>query len=87
MSARAWLERSSSKPLAVQAFLDASPSDLYVGIVLREVETVLPPTTDRAALATELAALRLSTGTRLYDGVLEAVQTAGEDGQRNILVL
>ena len=74
---------------AAQVFLDNAPDDLYVGIVTfaSEVSVAQPPSLDRAASAQVLDDLTLTRDTRLYDGVLEAVDTAGEEGARNVLVL
>ena len=74
---------------AAKAFLDAVPADVLVGIVTfdGEVETALEPTTDRDAAAQVVDGLELSKGTLLYDGILTAVDTAGTEGQRSILVL
>jgi tight adherence protein B len=74
---------------AAVTFLQNVPSDVAVGIVTfdGEVTTALDPTTDRSAAEAVVAGLELSKGTLLYDGILAAVDLAGEDGQRSILVL
>ncbi len=60
---------------AAQAFLDAAPPDLNIGIVTfaGEVEVAQEPTLDRAASTQVLDSLVLTNQTRLYDGILEAV--------------
>ena len=74
---------------AAQIFLDSAPDDLYVGVVTfaGTVTVAQPPSRDRAASAAVIAGLTLSRGTFLYDGVLRAVATAGDVGQRGIIVL
>lgn len=74
---------------AANAFLDAAPDDLYVGIVTfaGTVSVAHPPSLDRDAAAAVIEALALTPQTRLYDGLLQAVSTVGGDGSRSILVL
>jgi tight adherence protein B len=74
---------------AAEQFLTAVPDDVYVGIVTfdKDVSTDLEPTLDRAAAKGVVDGLRLSAGTHLYDGVVAAVQAAGTEGQRSLLVL
>ena len=74
---------------AAVTFLENVPADVAVGIVTFDggVTTALEPTTDRSAAETVIAGLELSKGTLLYDGILAAVDLAGEDGQRSVLVL
>ncbi len=74
---------------AAQAFLDAAPPDLNIGIVTfaGEVEVAQEPTLDRAASTQVLDSLVLTNQTRLYDGILEAVGASGTDGSRSLLVL
>ena len=82
-------ERFEQAKLAARAFLDAVPTDVYVGIVAfaGDVETVQVPSLDRDAAAAVLDQLTLSQETRLYEGVVLAVETAGQEGQRSVLVL
>lgn len=82
-------ERFTEAKIAAKVFLDAVPSDVYVGIVTfaGDVETVHAPSLDRQAASAVLDDLSLSRATRLYDGVELAVEAAGLDGQRRILVL
>ena len=81
--------RFEAAKAAALAFLDHVPTDVEVGIVTfdGQVATALEPTTDRAAAEIVVEGLELSEGTLLYDGVLAAVDVAGEDGQRSVLVL
>ena len=74
---------------AAQAFLDAAPEDVYVGIVTfdGDVQVLQKPTLDRVAAASAIEGLSLSFGTVLYDGVIAAAQAAGQQGQRSLLVL
>jgi tight adherence protein B len=81
--------RFDAAKLAAQEFISSVPADVYVGIVsfAGEVNTVLEPTTDRASAQAVLDGLTLSRKTRLYDGVIQAVDVAGTEGQRSLLVL
>ncbi len=74
---------------AAVTFLENVPADVAVGIVTFDgaVTTALDPTTDRAAAEDVVAGLELSKGTLLYDGIVAAVDLAGADGQRSILVI
>lgn len=74
---------------AALAYLSAVPADVQVGIVTfdSDVTTALAPTTDRGAAEAVIAGLDLSRDTLLYDGVIAAVDAAGDGGQRSILVL
>jgi tight adherence protein B len=74
---------------AATAFVAALPKDVYLGVVTfgGTVTTALAPTRDRAAATGTLAGLSLSGGTLLYDGVRTALDDAGTQGQRSLLVL
>ena len=81
--------RFAAAKRAAQTFLASVPPDVYVGIVSfnSQVSPVLQPTLDRARANRVIDGLTLSRETRLYEGVLAAVQMAGTDGQRSLLVL
>ncbi|MEZ0581034.1 type II secretion system F family protein [Nocardioides sp. MH1] len=81
--------RFDAAKAAAQTFLDSVPDDVEVGIVTfdGEVRTALAPTTDRDAAQQVVDGLELSKGTLLYDGILAAVDAAGDAGQRSVLVL
>ncbi|KRB76004.1 hypothetical protein ASE01_13255 [Nocardioides sp. Root190] len=74
---------------AAKTYLNAVPDDVEVGIVNfdNEVTVALEPTTDRNAARAVVDDLELDRDTRLYDGVIAAVDTAGDAGQRTVLVL
>ena len=74
---------------AALAFIDSVPVDVYVGIVNfdAEVTNALSPTTDRGRARDVIESLALNRDTLLYDGVLSALELAGTDGQRSVLVL
>src|SRR5262249_47035676 len=74
---------------AAQAYVDAAPKDVYVGLVTfaSDVKTVQSPTQDHAALTKAIGSLELSPATHLYDGVLKALDETGDEGQRSILLL
>lgn len=82
-------DRFTEAKRAAQTFLESAPLDVLVGIVTfaGEIEVVQEPTLNREASIAALDDLELSLQTRLYDGVREAVRTAGVDGQRSVLVL
>jgi tight adherence protein B len=75
--------------LAANAFLKNAPPDLYVGIVTfsSQVTVAQRPSLNRARTSQILGSLKLSSQTRLYDGVKQAVSVAGTTGQRSIVVL
>ena len=75
--------------IAAKEFIETVPDDVEVGIVTfaGTVTTELVPSTDRAAALSLLDALTLTKRTRLYDGVIQAVQVAGDEGSRSVLVL
>ncbi|MGD9959682.1 type II secretion system F family protein [Nocardioides sp.] len=81
--------RFEAAKLAADAYLDAVPSNVMVGIVTFDstVQRVLEPSLDRDAARATVDGLQLNLKTRLYDGVLEAVAMAGTEGQRSILIL
>ena len=81
--------RFAAAQAAAATFLDVVPADVKVGIVGfdSDVDTLLAPTTDRDEARAVVATLALDRGTRLYDGVLAAVQLAAQDDQGSVLVL
>ncbi|GAA1926029.1 type II secretion system F family protein [Nocardioides marmoribigeumensis] len=74
---------------AAKAFLANVPDDVNVGLVTfaDTVKVVAEPTTDTATLDDAIDGLTLSRGTSLYDGVIQAVKTAGSKGSRSVLLL
>lgn len=74
---------------AADTFLQSVPADLYVGVVTfaGNVTVAQQPTLDRTATKSVVDNLQLSHGTLLYDGLLQAVQTSGAEGQRSVIVL
>lgn len=81
--------RFAEAQAAAKAFLTAAPEDVYIGIVTfaGSVEVAQTPSLDRDASAAVIDRLELSQQTRLYDGLLQAVDTAGGEGSRSLLVL
>jgi len=75
--------------VAAADFLQNAPSDLYVGIVTfaSNVTVAQAPSLDRTQSSQILNGLTLSSQTRLYEGIKQAVAVAGTTGQRSILVL
>ncbi len=81
--------RATAARQAALTYIDTVPNDVYVGIVNFDgtVETPLAPTLDRDAARSVVKGLELGLGTRLYEGVQAAVDAAGDEGQRSVLVL
>lgn len=81
--------RFEAAKAAADAYLEAVPADVRVGIVTFDssVSTVLEPTTDRDAARAVIAGLELHRETLLYDGVTAAVDLTGTEGQRSVLLL
>ena len=81
--------RFEQAKVAALAFLDSVPSDVRVGLVTfdADVEVVQEPTTDTALLSESIEELELARGTLLYDGLIQAVDTAGNEGSRSVLLL
>jgi tight adherence protein B len=81
--------RFEAAKTAALAFIDSVPDDVYVGIVSfdAEVKNALAPTTDRDQARSVIDSLQLNRDTLLYDGVLSALDLAGTEGQRSVLVL
>ncbi len=74
---------------AARAYITHAPSDVYIGIVTfaDKVTTAQAPTQNRGALLKAVGGLSLSLHTRLYDGVAAAINLAGSQGSRSILLL
>ncbi len=81
--------RFEAAKAAALAFIDSVPDDVYVGIVTfdAQVTKALAPATDREQARAVVESLALNRSTLLYDGVLGALDLAGTDGQRSVLVL
>jgi tight adherence protein B len=82
-------KKLASRQDAARQFINTAPADVSIGIVTfdSDVTTALPPTQDRAAALEAVESLELSKQTMLFDGILAAVDAAGDEGQRNVLVL
>ncbi|MDN4172973.1 type II secretion system F family protein [Nocardioides sp. SOB77] len=82
-------DRFGSAKAAALAFVRTVPKDVELGIVsfAGTVTEALAPTTDRDAAREVIRSLSLSQETLLHDGVLAAVEMAGGEGQRSLLVL
>ena len=74
---------------AIDAFLDAAPSDVAIGLVTfaGSVNESIEPTTDHEAVRAVLSSVELKKGTSVYDGILEGVELSGAEGSRSLLVL
>ncbi len=82
-------ERFAAAQDAARSYLDSVPPDVFVGVVTfaGEVEVALETGTDRDAARAVVDGLSLSQGTLLNEGVRTAVELAGTDGQRSVIVL
>ena len=82
-------KKLASRQDAARQFINTAPADVSIGIVTFDsaVTTALPPTQDRAAALAAVESLELSKQTMLFDGIVAAVDAAGTEGQRNVLVL
>ncbi len=74
---------------AARDFLALVPDDVLVGVVTFAGDVATPQvlTADRDAARAVVDSLTLSRGTALHDAVLAAVDLAGSEGQRTVLVL
>lgn len=76
---------------AASLFIDKLPPDVAVGLVVfnRDAEVVSPPTPDRESLTTLIEGLEIadSIGTALYKGTVVALEQAGTEGTRSVLIL
>ncbi len=82
--------RFAAAKAAAEAYLDAVPDNVYVGIVTWDdhVERALEPSLDRDAARSIVEGLALARQTMLFDGVIEAVDMAtSEEGQASVLLL
>jgi tight adherence protein B len=82
-------KRLEAAKAAALTFLDTVPDDVYVGIVTfaDDVTGAVVPTQDRSEARSVIEDIELTPQTHLYDGVMAAVDMAGTDGQRSVLVL
>jgi tight adherence protein B len=74
---------------SVQQFLQSVPKDIKVGVVsfADQPNLDLAPTTDHGAVQAAVDGLTASGDTALYDGVSQAIDTLGKEGDRTILLL
>jgi tight adherence protein B len=74
---------------SVQQFLQTVPKDIKVGVVsfADQPNLDLAPTTDHGAVQAAVDGLTASGDTALYDGVSQAIDTLGKEGDRTILLL
>ena len=74
---------------AASLFLDGVPEAVEVGLVTFNdaADSNIQPTTERNEVREAIDQLTLETGTALYEGVLKAVEMAGETGARSVILL
>ncbi len=82
-------DRIAQATRAAETYLEGLPDNVRVGLVTfaREVRVAQRPTLDREKVRAALAEVRLSTWTRVHDGLLRAVELAGDEGARSVLLL
>jgi tight adherence protein B len=83
------ISRLDAAKSAAEAYLNAVPADVLVGLLTFADTTKLEvaPTTNRAAVRTALRGIQTSPGTSLFDGVVAATDALGDTGVRNMLLL
>lgn len=90
-TSRSMLQRIGAAQQAAKRFLTLLPDDVRVGVVTfgDKVFEQLRPTTDKTAVAQAVGDLSVdqAKGTALYDGVLQALGTAGAEGTRSVLLV
>lgn len=81
--------RIDSATAAIDAYLDAAPEDVAIGLVLFAGSVIesIEPTVDHASLGAALDDVELKAGTGVYDAMREGVALVGEEGSRSLLVL
>lgn len=81
--------RLASAQAAAKAFLAAAPADVEVGLVTfaGTVQEAVSPTTDHDTVAAAVDAIELSRQTGVYDAMIQAINLAGSEGARSLLVL
>jgi tight adherence protein B len=74
---------------AAQLFLGSVPEDVQVGLVTfgDNADVAVAPTANHDKVAAKVANLEVGGDTALYDGVVTAVKTAGDQGSRSLIVL
>ncbi|GAA5137168.1 hypothetical protein GCM10023339_77110 [Alloalcanivorax gelatiniphagus] len=82
-------EKLAAATSAIDAFLQAAPADVQIGLVTfaGSVQQTIEPTTDHQAVVDALADVQLKPGTKLYDAVAAGTELAGDQGARSLLVL
>jgi len=82
-------ERITAAKAAAKAFLAEAPADVKVGLVAfaGDVVATALPTTDHERVAGVVDDLTLSKRTKVYDAMVQAINLAGDDGARSLLVL
>ena len=74
---------------AAASFVDQLPAEVFVGVVdfASQAEVVVAPTRKRGSVQRAIANLQAAGDTALYDAILLAAATTGEDGVRSAIVL
>ena len=82
-------DKFASATAAVDAFLEAAPKDVRIGLVAfaGDVGELVKPTTDHDAVRAALTGIELRKGTSVYDAIAQALDEVGDEGSRSLLVL
>lgn len=74
---------------AATTFIDTVPEDVEVGLLTfsGEVQSTVEPTTDHASLVEAIDAAELTSGTAVYDALIEATDLVGDEGARSLFLL
>jgi tight adherence protein B len=82
-------DKFASATAAVDAFLDAAPDDVRIGLVAfaGDLGEVIGPTTDHDSVRAALSGITLRKGTAVYDAIAEGLDRVGTEGSRSVLVL
>lgn len=82
-------DKFASATAAVDAFLQAAPADIRIGLVAfaGDLGEVIVPTTDHEAVRAALSGIKLRKGTAVYDAIAAGLDQVGTEGSRSLLVL
>lgn len=82
-------DKFASATAAVDAFLEAAPADVRIGLVTfaGSISDVIEPTTDHDSVRAALETITLRKGTAVYDAIGAGLDEVGTAGYRSLLVL
>jgi tight adherence protein B len=82
-------DRIEAAQAAAKAFLAAAPADVQIGLLTFSdgVQATVAPTTNHETVADAVESIELASQTHVYDAVDQAINLAGTEGARSLLVL